>query len=111
MTRNRDGNAAKKMMSLKIGSATHTLQVPGAALLTFIYKIMMSGKQKKEKAHKEEGPGYLMSGSNAIGKGLRNILYVGGSVLDGIAETTGNWYRSAKSSPPAPSPAPAGAHP
>lgn len=86
-------------------------QVPGAALLTFIYKIMMSGKQKKEKAHKEEGQGYLMSGSNAIGKGLRNILYASGSVLDGIADYASSLKKSAPKTPPIPQPAPAGGHP
>ena len=94
-----------------------SLQVPGAALLTFAYKILMSGKQKKEakqkneSKQKDEGPGYLASGLTGIGKLIRNTYKGISEPVYAMSNRISDFYKSSPKAAAPSQPAMAGAHP
>ncbi|MEK6946460.1 MAG: hypothetical protein AABX32_02535 [Nanoarchaeota archaeon] len=87
------------------------LQVPGAALLTFAYKLLMSGKQKKEAKQKDEGPGYISSGFTGAHKLVRNTTKGIYDTVYAIGSSISDLYKSSPKAAAPAHPAPAGAAP
>ncbi|GEM_PF-2904040 len=92
------------------------LQVPGAAVLTFAYKLLMSGKQKKkEESPADDGPGYISSGISGASKFVSNtakglsesVSALGTSLYSGLKKM---YSGAAKSVTPPSTPATTPAH-
>lgn len=84
--------------------------VGAVGISNYLYRKIVVGTKEEPEKNPDKTP-YLVAGSNALARGIQNVLYAGGSMLDGAADYARSLYKSTPSAPPAPSPAPAGGHP
>ncbi len=82
------------------------LQVTGAAILTFAYKVLMSYKQKSKAQQPKDTQSYFSAASNALGRGLNNLFWAPLNLAYATGTAMRNLYDKIPAAPPQLAPTP-----